>query len=284
MFNFYTIISRIPNYIKRFGVVNGLILLIKIESRKHSTSNIITQYTVPGYDAPIYLRRAIGDHATFWQCIVQVQYDFKRFPQSKQLFQYYERAVKSQDKLLIIDCGANIGLSVIWFAKNFPDAIIYGIEPDSENFELLKKNTAHLGDRIKCLQAAVWDKIQKVNIVNRAAGSAAYRVENFNEDAYDADASNTYTIDKICELADVDSPFIVKIDIEGAQKDLFKSNTQWVAKTHLISLELDDWLMPWAGTSRPFFSCLSKYPFDYLLGGESIFCFRDCYDAMTDDK
>ena len=48
-----------------------------------------------------------------------------------------------------------------------------------------------------------------------------------------------------------------------------------MGRTALITLELDDWLMPWQGTSRNFFSCLSRYPFDYLLGGESIFCFRD---------
>jgi hypothetical protein len=75
----------------------------------------------------------------------------------------------------------------------------------------------------------------------------------------------------------------VKIDIEGAQGKLFKSNTEWVTNSHLITLELDDWLMPWQGTSRAFFSCLSKYPFDYLLGQESIFCFRD-FDAGPDFK
>ena len=69
--------------------------------------------------------------------------------------------------------------------------------------------------------------------------------------------------------------FIVKIDIEGAQKHLFSSNTNWIEHTHLIMLELDDWLLPWQGTSRTFFSALSAYPFDYLIRGEAIFCFRD---------
>ena len=76
-------------------------------------------------------------------------------------------------------------------------------------------------------------------------------------------------------MAGVNAPLIVKIDIEGAQAQLFSANTEWVARTRLISLELDDWLMPWQGTSRSFFSCISRYPFDYLIHGESIFCFRD---------
>mgnify|MGYP000930999581 CR=1 FL=1 len=84
-----------------------------------------------------------------------------------------------------------------------------------------------------------------------------------------------YTIDDLCALGGTTDPLIVKLDIEGAQAQLFASNTDWVGRTALITLELDDWLMPWQGTSRNFFSCLSRYPFDYLLGGESIFCFRD---------
>ena len=69
----------------------------------------------------------------------------------------------------------------------------------------------------------------------------------------------------------------------GSNAGFDTSNTEWVENTHLVTLELDDWLLPWRGTSRPFFSCLSKYPFDYLLGEESIFCFRD-FNAGPDFK
>ncbi|MDP3085859.1 MAG: hypothetical protein Q8N44_19505 [Rubrivivax sp.] len=70
-------------------------------------------------------------------------------------------------------------------------------------------------------------------------------------------------------------PLIVKLDIEGSQVHLFKENTQWVARAGLITLELDDWLMPWAGMSQTFFACISQQSYEYLLGGESIFCFRN---------
>ena len=63
--------------------------------------------------------------------------------------------------------------------------------------------------------------------------------------------------------------------IEGAQVQVFRSGTDWTQRTRLIALELDDWLMPWKGTSRPFFSALAPQPYDYLIGGEAIFCFRD---------
>ena len=78
-----------------------------------------------------------------------------------------------------------------------------------------------------------------------------------------------------CTLAGCAEPLIVKLDIEGAQQHLFASATGWVGRAHLITLELDDWLLPWRGSSRPFFRALAEHPYDYLLGGESVFCFRD---------
>ena len=274
MKNIYKMLSRCPNYVKRFGFIKGLLLLFKIESCIQKQSSDISQYTVEGYKAPINLRRTIGDHSIFWQCIVQVQYDFLKFPQSKRIIDIYNNINNS---LLIIDCGANIGLSVLWFARYFPEAIIYAIEPDSENFKLLQKNTEHLGEKVKCIQGAVWDKIEQVDIVNPNVGSIAFQVKSSES----IDSVPTYTIDSICKLAGAEFPFIVKLDIEGAQAELFRGNTDWVGKTHLITLELDDWLLPWQGTSRSFFSCVSQYPFDYLLGGESIFCFRDFTDTYN---
>ncbi len=40
----------------------------------------------------------------------------------------------------IIDCGSNIGMSILFFKRIFPNAKIIGFEPDKETFSLLKKN------------------------------------------------------------------------------------------------------------------------------------------------
>lgn len=42
---------------------------------------------------------------------------------------------------LIIDAGSNIGLSVLYFKKIYPNATILCFEPDPRSFELLKLNT-----------------------------------------------------------------------------------------------------------------------------------------------
>lgn len=273
MGSLYRRVSKAPNYLRQFGALHGPRLLFGVERKLPVKSSRVRQYEVPGYPAPISLRDTASDHAIFWQCLVRRQYDIKRFPQSQRLETAYQEAIAKGQRPLIIDCGGNVGLASVWFATQFPQALICAVEPDAENFELLRLNTACFGDRVKPLKGGVWHESGWLRIVNPQAGSAAYRVSHTATPS--ADSIRAYTIDEICQLMDSDCAFIVKVDIEGAQDSLFKANTDWVGKTHLLTLELDDWLLPWQGTSRNFFKCVSHYPFDYLLGGESIFCFRD---------
>ncbi len=42
----------------------------------------------------------------------------------------------------IIDCGANIGITALYFAARYPNARIYSVEPDPSNFAILKQNVA----------------------------------------------------------------------------------------------------------------------------------------------
>jgi FkbM family methyltransferase len=222
---------------------------------------------------PIALRRSLPDHSIFWQCVVQRQYDLSRFAQTERLMAAYEAALQRGVTPLIIDCGGNVGLSALHFAHAFPRARIFVIEPDHENCELLRLNTRGVSDRVTVLEGGIWNQIETLQISNPESGSAAFHVAPIA--GTPSEGIRAYTVPEICAMAGAAGPFIVKIDIEGAQRALFSSETDWVGQTHLIMLELDDWLLPWQGTSRPFFSCVSKYPFDYLISGETIFCFRD---------
>ena len=39
-----------------------------------------------------------------------------------------------------IDCGANIGISILFFKKQYPDCTIMAFEPNPHAFPLLEKN------------------------------------------------------------------------------------------------------------------------------------------------
>ena len=267
------LLTRLPKYLRRFGLVDGLRLGFEIERRQPVDRTRRNAYRVPRLGAPVNLRRTVADHSIFWQCLVMEQYDIDRFPHSRRLDEAYHAEVMAGRSPVIVDCGANVGLSVLWFARRFPKATIVAVEPDEQNFEMLRANTLHLGDQVRCVCGGVWSERATLKIENPDSGSAAFRVRPVH--AGEEGSITAYSVADLRSRGGNGLLLIVKIDIEGSQAALFDANVDWVGEAHLITLELDDWLMPWAGTSRSFFACLSRYPFEYLLGGESVFCFRD---------
>lgn len=266
-------LRRLPAYVRRFGPSHGLRQAWSVERSWPTHSAVVKLTHVNGWAHPLLLRANKGDHATFWQCVVQEQYRLDRFPQYTRLQERYRALVDRGEEPLIVDCGANIGLASIWLANAFPKAKVVAIEPQDENFGILKRNIAPYGDRIVPVHGGVWPIEGHVRVENPEAGPAAFRVVTC--DASHPGAIQTVTVPSLCERFGAVAPFIVKIDIEGSQGTLFQSNADWVGGASLVVLELDDWQFPWAGTSRSFFAAVSQWPFDYLLGGESIFCFRD---------
>jgi FkbM family methyltransferase len=269
----YRRISKIPNYIRAFGVSKGLRLLLQVERHLPAHSDKLHSYRIPWTRHPIWLRDTVSDHSTFWQCLVAQNYDIGRFPHTARLIETYETVVATGKRPVIIDCGGNVGLSAIWFALKFPKAQILVVEPEERNFEILRKNVTPYGDIIRPVRGAVWARPDQLAIKNPDAGAAAFQVHA--PSGGDKGTVRAYTVRELLEMSGGREALIVKLDIEGAQKTLFEQDTEWVGSTHLIVLELDDWHYPWTGSSRSFFKCLSQYPYEYLLNGELIFCFRD---------
>ena len=268
-------ISKLPNYRRAFGLFDGLRLLLQVEGDLPARSTRVRQYRVPGYPAPIALRDSRSDHAIFWQCLVMRHYDLARFPQSERVLDVYRARVARGERPLVIDCGGNIGLAAVWFATCFPAARVVTVEPDADNLAMIRRNVAAFADRVTVRAGGIWNERGWLRILNPEAGAAAFRVERVDEAA--PGALRAYTVEELCEEAGDPEPLIVKLDIEGAQARVFSGATEWVARAHLIILELDDWLLPWRGTSRSFFQSMSRHPFEYLIGGESLFCYRDVH-------
>jgi len=266
----YHFLSRIPNYVRAFGFIAGTRLLWQIELVSSRRSTEERDYSVPTYSQRLALRKNIGDHSTFWQCIVTQQYALSRFTQYRLLRQKYEVMRQRGEKILILDGGGNVGLGAVWFAEQFPAATIVSVEPDSENIRILKKNTEIYGDRVIALQGALWHRDAHVRITNPGAGSASFEVEECGS----SEGVPGFTVASIITMVAADAVFIAKLDIEGSQKHLFGRNTEWVSECELIIMELEDWKFPWGGTSTAFFKCLSCFSFDYLIEGENIFCFH----------
>ncbi len=136
---------------------------------------------------------------------------------------------------LIVDCGANVGYSTAYFLSKFPSSKVIAIEPDSENFRLLKKNAHPYGKRCELIQGAVWPKeeLLNINIPTTAASEWAISVSPC---ANGQGSVQAITIQSL--LAGEARISILKIDIEGAEYELFREKPDWLDRVDNIVIEL----------------------------------------------
>jgi FkbM family methyltransferase len=264
-------VFRLPNYVSAFGLWHGVRLMLQLEPGMVHNGTKQDMFNVPGYP-PIVLRNSVSDRSIFWQCLVTQQYRLDKTAHGATITDRYRSILLSGKVPLVIDAGANIGLSSLYFNRLFPESRIACIEPDTTNIELLKKNTTALAGHVDVLPGAVWDRQEDLRILDPAVGSAAIEVSTSS--SAKGSAVTVFTIGEILARYSGHQPFILKLDIEGAQEFLFRSNTDWINSFDVVILELDDWQFPWRGTGRNFFRAMSRYDFDYVIRGESIFCFR----------
>lgn len=180
----------------------------------------------------------------------------------------HQRALRAAGKTpIIVDCGANIGISAIWFATRFPEAVVVAVEPEPENYALLARNAAAFPNIVP-IRAAVSDHHGRVTLIN--AGEAAWGWATREEAEGEVE---TVTIADLFARVPNGAPLIVKIDIEGGEVDLFRSNTEWTAATPLIVFEDHDWMLPGRGTFAAVMKRLVDEPRDYFRVGENTFAF-----------
>lgn len=267
-------LAKLVKYIQCFGALRGIATYAQVEGPGLiRSSKPITRVSLPEYAAPVFLRKG-ADRATFWQVLVEQQYNMSSFPHFQELKQAYNKLLSEGRRPVIVDAGANIGLSTIWFARLFPKAVVIAVEPEAGNCELLARNVESYSN-VQIVRGGLWSHRETLAVSNPNAGSAAFRVDETRATDGSDNYIVGYTVDELVEQVSEGALFVVKIDIEGAQKQVFKANTGWVGRVYLIILELEDWLFPWQDTSSAFFRCVSAHQFEYLLQGENIFCFRN---------
>ena len=111
----------------------------------------------------------------------------------------------------IIDCGANIGLSVIYFKQLFPNAEIVAFEPDRKVFEILKYNVhAFELSNVTLVNMACWN--EETNLKFYSEGADAGRTAM----AGDTDHIIEVRAIRLREFLNRPVDFL-KIDIEGAE-------------------------------------------------------------------
>ena len=166
---------------------------------------------------------------------------------------------------LILDIGANIGCASLWFKEHYPSSKIVAVEPDSRNFEVLKCNSV---DGIEPRNLALASHDNGVALV-RFENDAAHRTCNHG-DIRVPSASLSSLVKRYSTF----TPFIIKIDIEGAEKDVFSINCPELYHFPLVIFEPHDWMIPKERTSAGIMRQMCSANYEILLGRENLFFIR----------
>lgn len=133
---------------------------------------------------------------------------------------------------VIIDCGSNIGQSILYFKLLYPRSRIIGFEPDSQNFQILEKNMVSNGFKdVQMENAAVWIKNGEISFTN-AGSEASHIIEEKSENKAQVRCVRLVEI-----LSDYDQIDFLKIDIEGAEYEVLKDCTPYLSRINNIFLE-----------------------------------------------
>lgn len=245
-------IIKLISLIRYYQLKNGL----KIFFDFLFAGGPVIKISSPVFKNDIWLRKDQSDPYIFDQVFTEQQYEFPHKDPN---------AVE-----WIIDAGANIGLAAIYFSQKFPKARILSIEPDLNNFQLLKKNTVGYPNVVH-IHGALWHNNEKLKIFNTDEKSAGYVMGPAGEtnDGY----VQAYTVGGLISQYKIQRLSILKIDIEGSEKEVFEFGSEtWLPDTDCIITELHDNLKP--GTSQVFFREMGKYDWITFLKGENIICFK----------
>jgi FkbM family methyltransferase len=215
------IIAEVKFHYPLFGLY-GLLLAIKA---RLSGKEAQVSFLVPGLSHSVHLRLGTSDVPLFWEIFLYSQYAWEH----------------PRNPKVIVDAGANIGLSSIFYAQVYPQARIIAIEPEPSNFEILRKNTTAYSN-ITVVHAALWSGNREVTVFDVGAGRWGFQTGEAGE----LETSRSHglvrgvTLDTLMKENGIDWIDLLKVDIEGAEKEVFASSIAWIDRVGAIAVELHD--------------------------------------------
>ena len=130
----------------------------------------------------------------------------------------------------IVDCGANIGLSVLYFKKIYPKSTITAFEADPEIYKYLRKNIeANQVQGVNAISKAVWSEEKTLSFSSQ--GGDAGRIDAGGD-------TNIVQIQAVTLERFLNGPIdLLKIDVEGAELDVLKGAGDNLKNCKLVFVE-----------------------------------------------
>ncbi len=137
----------------------------------------------------------------------------------------------------IVDLGSNAGMSIRFWLSRWPDARVIGVEPDPHNFEVASLNARQHrgGANVRMVRACVAGEARLVTL-DRRKDESKYIMTSVRPSA---DAIPAWPLTRILEeqgaLPVID---LLKVDIEGAEREVFAHCAEWIGRVRHMVLEV----------------------------------------------
>lgn len=181
----------------------------------------------------------------------------------------YACLIDVKNPKLIIDCGANVGYSSLWFLHHYPNANLIAVEPDSGNFELCQMNLAPYKERVRLVQSGIWSHEIGLLVVREESKDRqewAFQVRECREGEIPHLLGTD--IGSLLNQSGFEEIDILKVDIETAEKIVFAKNYEpWLRKVKNIVIELHN-----KECEEVFLKALAPYNYDLSRSGELTVC------------
>ena len=197
---------------------------------------------VPGYTQRVLIRLGTTDVAAYEHVFVHDEYGFSL----------------PNEPITIIDAGANIGMSTVYFALRYPSANIVAIEPEPTNFRMLQKNTSCF-PQITVINAALWNEGGFLNIDNTRPLWGTRVSANATGTSVRA-----ITMAQLFDDYGIQRVGLLKVDIEGAECEIFESAGAWLSHVDFVCIELHDRFR--SGCSSIFNEATAGFPIRWRRG------------------
>lgn len=238
----------IPSYVKRLGLQRGFVALALMSFGRRPV-----KVHLPELREPLSIRPRTSDKLVFEQIFLRDEYDIET--------DFHPR--------LIVDAGANVGYASIYFASRWPDARIIAIEPDRTNFAVLKNNLIAYPS-VHAIQAAVWSRHEMLSL---QTGSEAWSSRVGPASDGDVQLVGGITLDEVLARTNATELDLLKLDVEGAECELFTNPGDWLKQTRIIVAELHDRIIP--GCSEALEQATCGLGFSRSVLGENVVLVRD---------
>jgi FkbM family methyltransferase len=237
----------------------------KLEFEQSEYNNILIKFMLNAKAVQLEIRKKSSDFAVFKQVFIENEYeglinDIKRFPYS------------IDADVTMLDVGANVGFTTVYVKSYFPSLKILAIEPYSPNVIQMKRNLSLNNiSSVVVFEGGIWTNNAILSFKTDFLDSREWAVALVDDGK--ADGVLCKTISTLKQDFNLEKIDIIKMDIEGGEKELFMNDNflSVLNEINVLAVEIHKEIIE----ETLIHNILRKYKFEIFVKGETTFAYKN---------